>query len=70
MSKTVNNLPQKLGGVDSSAGESTSSGPTDPNSGGADGRSKASGGGGPDGPPVKIDPTVMKANVARFVKET
>ena len=37
--------------------------------GGADDRGKGPGGGGPGGAPVKIDPAVLKANMARFVKE-
>ena len=36
--------------------------------GGVDGRKSGSGGGGPGGPPVQIDPAVLKANVAKFVK--
>ena len=37
--------------------------------GGADDRGKGPGGGGPGGAPVKIDPAVLKANMAKFVKE-
>ncbi len=37
--------------------------------GGAAGRGSKPGGVRPGGPPVKIDPAVLKANVARFVKE-
>jgi hypothetical protein len=73
MSNTVNNFPQQLGGVDSPAEESAASQETvehKEGTGEADDRPGGSGGGGPGGPPVKIDPTVMKANVARFVKNT
>jgi len=37
--------------------------------GGADGRGSGPGRGGPGGAPVKIDPAVLKANMARFVKD-
>lgn len=37
--------------------------------GGAGGRGKGPGGGGPGGAPVKVDPAVLKANTAKFVKE-
>ena len=36
--------------------------------GGVDGRGSEPGGGGPGGAPVKIDPAVLKANMAKFVK--
>jgi hypothetical protein len=37
--------------------------------GGADGRGSGPGGGDPAGSPVKTDPAVLKANMARFLKE-
>jgi hypothetical protein len=36
---------------------------------GTGGQANAPGGGGPGGPPVQIDPAMLKANVAKFVKE-
>jgi hypothetical protein len=45
------------------------SGPGGGGTGGADGRASGPGGGGTGGSPVKFDPAVRKANMAKFVKE-